>query len=193
MPQPPYPPNGMSPASNAMSPPPAGMQSPLPQPIQHTRSGSEAMMPMQPPFSPNGPPPPLPYGMGMPGYPAPGQMPGPPMMVPPPNQPAMPAPQPNGAPYDPTSPTSQAGGMHSREPSTAMGMPPFQPEMEGVAPNGINGYGHQHGPHPQDAYANGGRMHPRDGIRRGSRRMGSIGSRQRPPCAFFPTGKCRNG
>ncbi|EJD03674.1 uncharacterized protein FOMMEDRAFT_154779 [Fomitiporia mediterranea MF3/22] len=193
MPQPPYP--QPPPSANVTSPPQNPSESPLAQP-QHGRSGSEAVSPMQTPFSPAGmPPPPVPYGVPVPGgYPQHGQMPVQPMpMGVSPSQ--QPGPQPNGVIYSPASPVSQPPSMHRRDPSLLNGATQY-PQIDNSATNPAQSL---QIPPQQDAYANVARPHLREGanhLRRGSiRRMSAAGSanNRKPPCAFFPSGRCRNG
>lgn len=198
MPPPSFPtsPNGTP--MNAMSPPPGGH--PVPPPMSHSRSASEVVSPVQAPFSPNGVPPPMPYGVPpmSPTYGHPGQMP-----VPVPVPPHAPL-QPNGGPqspqqgmYPPMSPT--APGAMPAYPVPRDAPAPYAPQ--GMLPNGApvddsspkspsappqaDGYGPGPGPMHRDPIPH----HRRGGIRRPS--FGGPG--RKPPCLFFPVGKCRNG
>ncbi|KAH8119909.1 hypothetical protein DFH11DRAFT_1721811 [Phellopilus nigrolimitatus] len=192
----PYPPNGV-PSGNPMSPPIAH-QSPALQP-NHMRTNSEIMSPMQTPFSPTGGPPPMPFTLPVPvTYPPPGQMTLPQIPVgmpplPPPQQPAVHTAQPNGVHYPPTSPVVQPAAMHRRDPS--MGISQNVASSQVLDQSATNHM--QSMPPQQDAYANGSRPPPRDGFnhaRRGSvRRLSGMGPSRKPPCAFFPSGRCRNG
>ncbi|KAI5121140.1 hypothetical protein M0805_007138 [Coniferiporia weirii] len=195
IPQAPYPPNGVPNLPNPMSP--ASHQSPALQ-SNHVRMPSEIMSPTQAPFSPSAPP--IPYGLPMPaGYPQPGQAPIQPIpagIVPlsPPQQPAGSVAQPNGVMYPPTSPVTQPTTMHRRDHSTV--------NPQNAAPSQISAPdGHATAippliPPQQDAYAGFARLPPRDGVnhaRRGSVRRLSTAPGRKPPCAFFPSGRCRNG
>lgn len=194
VPQAHYGPGGVPQMPNAMSPPPAPAphQSPSTMP-NHVRNASEVVSHPQVPFSPSAPPPPMPFTMPMPAtYSQPGQGPHPsvpvgmPPFLPPAQHGAVPPPQPNGSIYSPTSPVVQSAGPHRREPSLA-GIP------NGNAPHtaGVDGR--------HDVYMNGrgprnGTGHARrESMRRGPQTAGGPGLNRRPPCAFFPTGRCRNG
>ncbi|KZT75088.1 hypothetical protein DAEQUDRAFT_761050 [Daedalea quercina L-15889] len=164
---------------NAMSPPPGGH--PAPPPMSHSRSASEAVSPVQAPFNPNGAPPPMPYGVPpmSPTYGHPGQIPIPVSI--PPLSPL----QHNGGPQSP-----HQQGMYPPMSPTAQGAVPAYP-----APRDVPGYAQA--PPQADGYGLGpGPMH-RDGMphhRRGSGRRPSFGgSGRKPPCLFFPVGRCRNG
>ncbi|PPQ71127.1 hypothetical protein CVT24_009863 [Panaeolus cyanescens] len=164
-----------------MSPPPGP-------PIMHARTPSEVVSP--PPFSPNGaphPPPPVPYNG--PVYPHPGQMPIHMGMPPIPAVHHSPTlhthPGPQSAPNYPTSPVppfpmSQDG---------AVPYPPVQPAPINYSePNGASKPELPHGEHFSS--------HPnhREGghIRRHTPRRSSMSGRK-PPCLFFPAGRCKNG
>ncbi|KZT05834.1 uncharacterized protein LAESUDRAFT_743609 [Laetiporus sulphureus 93-53] len=194
VPQPPYPtsPNGV------MSPPAGGQ--PLPQPpMTHTRSGSEVVSPIQAPFSPNGAPPPVPYGVMSPVSPTyahPGQVPVP-ISVPPlsPLQHAGGPQSPQQSMYSPMSPVAQ--GLMQSYPAP---LDPMAPYPLGMVPNGSisETIGSPKSPQEHllmDGY--GPRPMNRDIMthhRRGSGRRPSFGgSGRKPPCLFFPAGKCRNG
>ncbi|THH06345.1 hypothetical protein EW145_g4149 [Phellinidium pouzarii] len=189
-----YPPNGMTPVANPMSPSPTQSSA---MPPNHVGGNSEVMSPTQPPFSPSGGPPPGPYGPPMSAvYPQPQQghaplqpIPGMPIS----QQPSIPSVQPNGVMYSPTSPVVQQSAMHRRDPSMVNhhnAVPPQMPAADGRGPTHA-----QANPPQQDAYMN--RPSPRDGAnhaRRGSvRRLSGMGPSRKPPCAFFPSGRCRNG
>ncbi|KAF8922139.1 hypothetical protein CPB85DRAFT_1427471 [Mucidula mucida] len=183
VPQPSFPqPNGV-PVQTLASPPP----------MNHGRSPSMGPVPTQ--FSPNGHPLPLPYGpmspmMSPTAYPHPGQVPVP-MSIPPlpplqhsappqpqspsANYPALPsAPQlfpapPNGAYYS-TQPPIPVTYSEVNGPTKP---PSLNPQSDGFIPNGFRENGHQ---------------------RRASARTsrGSFVNRK-PPCLFFPAGRCKNG
>lgn len=189
MPPPSFPtsPNGTP--MNLMSPPPGSH----PPPMSHSRSASEVVSPAQGPFSPNGVPLPMPYGVPpmSPTYGHPGQA---PIPVSP-----LATLQPNGGPQSPQQ------GMYPPMSPTAPGYPvprdapaPYAPQ--GMFPNGAAGDNHSptspSAPPQADGYGPGpGPMH-RDHIphhRRGTLRRPSFGPGRKPPCLFFPVGKCRNG
>ncbi|KAG5654718.1 hypothetical protein H0H81_007474 [Sphagnurus paluster] len=176
------PPNGVHPMT-PMSPP-AG-----PHP-GHGHSPSDVILPVQQPFSPNAiSPVPVPYGPMSPNlYSHHGQAPVPMIMSPlpplqhqsPPNQsppnmynsvPAPPYVQHDGSSPYPVTHTSKSS------------MPPH--ELNGDAKH----------PQPQDAPGpNNHHPLPRDGAghhRRGARRTSFNG--RKPPCLFFPAGRCKNG
>ncbi|KAH9846858.1 hypothetical protein C2E23DRAFT_890540 [Lenzites betulinus] len=179
-------PNGAPP--NPMSPT---------QPMAHGRSGSEIMSPVHGPFSPVNGQPPIPFGVSPVsptyGHPGPTPMPGP---VPPlsplqihPNGAQSPPPQ---GMYPPISP-----GAQNMVPPYPM---PAQYPPQGIVRNGevadvvspkpmLQGHpqGEAYGPGPMNREA---MTHHR----RGSARRPSFGGRGgKPPCLFFPSGRCRNG
>ena len=173
---------------NHMSPPP---------PLAHTRSGSEAMSPVQGPFSPVNGQPPVPYGMVSPvsptyGHPAPMPMPVsipplPPLQTSPTSAQSPPPP----AMYTPLSPSAQ-GAM----PPYAM-PPQYAPQpipANGDAADVVSPKSPAQG-HPQaDSYTSGPIAREMSHHRRGSARRPSFGGRGgKPPCLFFPSGRCRNG
>ncbi|GLB35956.1 putative ankyrin repeat [Lyophyllum shimeji] len=191
-----YPPNYFPPPSFQ---PPSGVHpmtpmSPASGPHPgHGRSPSEVVVPVQSPYSQNSIPPPVPYGPLSPSaYSHAGQAPVPMMMS------ALPPLQHQGSlpPHTPsnmysTAPTSgppyvQHDGATAPYPVTQQGKP-------NVAPRELNGEGKplipQEGPGPNNHHPI-----PREGPghhRRGGRR-GSFNGRK-PPCLFFPAGRCRNG
>lgn len=194
----PAPPSFLPPTNGAhmevMSPPPGAHQ--IPPSMVHTRSGSEIISPVQAPFSPTGAPP-MPYGVPpmSPTFALPGQMPIP-VSIPPLSPPQHPAggPQSPQQSMYPVSPSAHP--IPSYPHPEAVG--PYPPH--GMHPNGMvaNGIGSPTSPsaHPQaDGYGHGPMN--RDGMahhRRGSARRPSFGaSGRKPPCIFFPLGKCRNG
>ncbi|KIL71734.1 hypothetical protein M378DRAFT_183092 [Amanita muscaria Koide BX008] len=176
--------NGV-PHMSPMSPPPG------PPPLLHGHSPSELVPPASNPYAPNGH---LPYGsMLPPGYPPHGQA-SVPMSVSPmssvhpqlPMQP--PVPQSPSAMYNqPPHPAHMyngqvdVNGSYSQPSTTA---PAVYAEVNGdsIDPS----LPHQNGGFSQD-YRDGG-SHGR----RGSGRKGSFSSRK-PPCMFYPMGRCKNG
>ncbi|KAG6911593.1 hypothetical protein DXG01_011896 [Tephrocybe rancida] len=170
-PPPPFQPNGVHP----MTPPPHPAHGPSP---------SEVGMPVQPPFSPNGLPP-APYGPMSPNaYPHSGQTPVPMMMSslsPPHHQAAPPAPMYNNAPssapaYVPHDGSAPYPVPIAGKPQEFIGdVKPLNP-LETPGPNNH---------HP----IRDGSVHRRGGGRRPS--FNSSG--RRPPCLFFPSGRCKNG
>ncbi|TFK36906.1 hypothetical protein BDQ12DRAFT_686069 [Crucibulum laeve] len=178
-------PNGVH--MTSMSPPP-----PAPH-LMHARSPSEIVSPPPTHFSPNGVPPPLPYGPISPSsYSHPGQMPVP-MSIPP--LPPLHH-QPTLAPTGPQSPNGYNSPNSSIPPFTVQQdlssryqqQPPnvnYQENDGGIKPPPTNVQPDTYGANP---------VH-RDGLghhRRGAGRRGSFGGRK-PPCLFFPSGRCKNG
>ncbi|KZT30732.1 hypothetical protein NEOLEDRAFT_1083068 [Neolentinus lepideus HHB14362 ss-1] len=183
------PPNGvpMSPTS-----PQAGHQHTPPQPhMGHSRSSSEIVPPPQGQFSP----PIVPYGAVSPlspGYPHPGAVPIPVSIpsLPPLNHSV---PPPSGA---------------QSPPAMYQNVPP--PASFAVRPDSMVQFPPPQGPPPVPDQ-NGGPKSPtmqpqtdgyhqplmhREGMthyRRGSMRKPSFGGSRKPPCLFFPAGRCRNG
>ncbi|KAF7784034.1 hypothetical protein Agabi119p4_199 [Agaricus bisporus var. burnettii] len=208
-PYPHYDPMGAPPFSPNFYPPPTYQQangplpmtplSPPPGPphIVHARSTSEIVSPTQGHFSPNGVSPPVPYGPMSPSYPHSAPMPVP--LSGPPVPPLHHQPQPQLPPPGPQSPTnfspSPVGPFNvqpdgpamypQQQPSLSNGNVSFAPEVDGMpkpqpgAEGFVNGVPH---PHTRDVP-----MH----ARRSSRRA-SFG-KPKPPCLFFPTGRCKNG
>ena len=145
---------------------------------------------MQAPFNPPMQPPPMPYGMTLPPPfpPAPMQV-GP---IPPhvpvqqnvvmyPNVPTSPVIQTNGAPV-----------MHRRNSSAAPPQNaingPMRPMDGNIIPQNQNPP--QPGDNPFQRPAHRDAMN----ARRGSvRRASTVGMTRKPPCLFFPSGRCRNG
>jgi hypothetical protein len=180
MPAPPPPPqfqpNGV-PHPHHLSPvSPQSATQPVPPPppqFVSQRNNSEIVPPLQIPFnSPGAPVPgPGPYGPMSPvspSYPHPGQL-SVPLSVPPPPQAHAPTgPQPSSAPYPQSAPPSVP---HQRYPASS--------EQNGAQkPLPHEGFGHR-----GDRRASGG-----PGFRRPS-----FGGNRKPPCLFFPSGRCRNG
>ena len=157
----------------------------------HARQGSEVISPIQAPFSPNGVPPPLPYGVVSPVSPVYGH-PGPlplPLSIPPPPPGHLPAgPQSPQHMYQPTSPTAPGAIPPQHY------MIPYPPPP-GPIPNGnVDGVISPKlaSVQPMDGY-NPVHRDPMTHHRRGSARRLSVGGRGKPPCLFFPAGRCRNG
>ncbi|THH18547.1 hypothetical protein EW146_g2451 [Bondarzewia mesenterica] len=177
------PPNGIPPPLHLtpMSPQPGPHSAP---PMVHARSGSEIMSPAQGPFSPTGAQAPVPYGAispVSPSYPHPV-----PTSVP---LPVTSLPPVNGGPQSPVyQPPSHP--MSNYDPRRDSGQYPAQPTQRGISDtNGMQKPAPFHGP---EGFGPGGH---RDGMghhRRGSFRRQSFGGRK-PPCLFFPSGRCRNG
>ncbi|TDL28227.1 hypothetical protein BD410DRAFT_894310 [Rickenella mellea] len=197
----PYAPNGISAHGTPMSPPPPGSHHPAPTPpITHGRSASELMSPAQVPFSPSGgPPPPLPYGITSPmspSYAQPGQIPIPVGIAPlPPLHHQHGPQQPNQMVYSPSavathgppSPVVQRRDSNAAYPQALQSprrpadanmpqSPQSRPQAEGYLPLNPNGH--------RDAATN---------ARRGTGRRYPVNYHRKPPCLFFPTGRCRNG
>ncbi|KAI0830559.1 hypothetical protein BC628DRAFT_1416101 [Trametes gibbosa] len=196
----PYPPPTYYPVPPSYGPSPNGApvnpMSPT-QPMAHGRSGSEIMSPIQGPFSPVNGQPPMPFGVSPVsttyGHSGPAPMLG---SIPPlsplqihPTSAQSPPPQ---AMYPPISPGAQSMS-HPYAISTQF--PPQGIVRNGevadvVSPKPVL-QGHQHGenygPGPMNREA---MTHHR----RGSTRRPSFGGRVgKPPCLFFPSGRCRNG
>ncbi|KAH9937223.1 uncharacterized protein B0H18DRAFT_1081474 [Fomitopsis serialis] len=183
---------------NVMSPPPGGH--PAPPPMSHSRSASEVVSPVQAPFSPNGVPPPMPYGVPpmSPTYGHPGQVPIPVSIPPlPPLNGGPQSPQQQQGMYPPMSPTAQ--GAMSAYPVQRDAPGPYAPQGRLFNGSVVDRLGsHSSSSAPQaDGYGPGpGPMH-RDGMshyrRGGARRPSFGGPGRKPPCLFFPVGRCRNG
>ncbi|CCM04200.1 uncharacterized protein FIBRA_06366 [Fibroporia radiculosa] len=184
---------------NHMSPP-SGAHPTLPhQTLAHGRSGSDVVSPIQAPFSPIGALPPVPYSVVSPmspTYAQPGQI---PVSVPIP--PLPPLQHGGGGPQSPQQsmyPSVSSAGPGSIPPYS-LPRDPIAHYQQGMHPNGtVNHMTSPKSPtaHPQaDGYGSPP-MH-RDAMthhRRGSTRRPSFGGLGRkPPCLFFPVGKCRNG
>jgi len=180
MPVPPpqfQPPNGVPPPHHLSPVSPQSAAQPIPQPppqFVHQRNSSEIVPPLQIPFNSSGAPvpPPGPYGPMSPvspSYPHPGQHPVP-LSVPPPPPVHAPTqgPQSPSAPYPQSAPPSVPHQRYSAssEQTGAQRSPP----QEGFGPRG-------------DRRANGGPAFRRP----------SFGGSRKPPCLFFPSGRCRNG
>lgn len=159
-------------------------------PMVHSRNGSDPTSQVQSGFPPAGVPPPMSYGVVPPPYAHGGP-------VPIPMQPHSPMAGPHLSQqpmYPPTSPAAMIPG-----PSQY----PVQPPMiGGPYPPPIMPNGHVHDPttspksplqHTQpDGYGHGHRE-TYGHNRRGSGRRTSFGVTRKPPCLFFPAGRCKNG
>lgn len=195
VPQPGYSPNGLPPNSlNPLSPPPAVAQPPTPQ-QNHVQVGAEVVSPLQAPYAPPNAPQPVPYTLPVPGgYPPSGHLPPIPVgmpPLPPPQQQMPPLPPANGVIYQPTSPVIQPQS-HRRNSSV---IHPQSGIPANIAPSDNMINQGQHMAPQQDGYMPGARIH-RDNLhgRRGSvRRLSTMGPNRKPPCLFFPSGRCRNG
>jgi hypothetical protein len=189
------PPNGVPQHMNPMSPQ-VGPQHHSP--IAHARSGSEIVSPVH--FSPNAVPPPIPYGAMSPvtpAYPHPGQAPVP-LSIPP-----LPPLQQQAPPQVSQSPPAM---YHNSQHGAPVPVSPFvaRQDASGQYPSqGMNGHaafpevnGGPKSPQLQpstDAYGPGPGYRENVGhARRGSVRRGSFAGRK-PPCLFFPSGRCKNG
>jgi hypothetical protein len=162
------PPHHMSP----VSPQPATQPIPPPHPPQfvHQRNGSEIVPPLQIPYNPSGAPVPAPGPYGpmspvSPSYPHPGQLPVP-LSVPP-----APLAHPSTGPQSPFPHSAPPAVPHQRYPSSS--------EQNGAQK-----------PLPQEGFGHRGDRRTSGGP--GFRRPSFVGGRK-PPCLFFPSGRCRNG
>ncbi|KAG9119112.1 hypothetical protein FRC07_006035 [Ceratobasidium sp. 392] len=215
---PPPPPPGAPPVDSVASPVAGNQPFPPPAPLPFPPPPNSA-----PPFSPvtNGapfPPPPVnggvPFPNGAPYPPQPNGAPYPPPpptangtpytpisagtpspFGPPPFSPGSATPYSAGAPFTP-GPVPAPYGFAQPYPNTPKDAPPTVPngpvgdENSQVVPpapgppmaNGINGTGN----HPNGGYV---RRAPRGGRRESF----GTGGRTKPPCLFFPSGRCRNG
>lgn len=171
-----------------LSPPPGP-------PMTHGRSPSEVVSPAQTHFSPNGVAPLLPYGSMSPnGYAHPGHAPVPMSLQP------LPPPH-HQAPFPTNGPQSPTNMYDNPIPSVPYAVPQDvagqHPSQMATAPaNYQNGAHSIKSPtlnHQPDPY--GPAMNHREGMghrRGGAARRGSFGGRK-PPCLFFPAGRCKNG
>lgn len=190
--QPPYPPNFYPPPpqfqpSNGVPPPhhlspvspqPATQPVPPPPPpppqfVNHQRNGSEIVPPLQIPFNSSGAPVPGPGPYGpmspvSPSYTHPGQHPVPLSVPPPPLAHPSTGPQSSSAPFPQSAPPTVT---HQRYPTSS--------EQNGVQK-----------PLPQEGFGQRGDRRTSGGP--GFRRPSFAGSRK-PPCLFFPAGRCKNG
>ncbi|KAF7436594.1 hypothetical protein PC9H_003427 [Pleurotus ostreatus] len=169
-------PNGV-PQMAPMSPSAAPMH-----PMMHARSGSEVLSPAQTHFSPQGAPPPLPYGPMPPAAYHTNTAPVP-MAIPPP-----PVHAPQGLQSPPViyngPPSAQPFPVH---PEGASQYPPL-PSIVPVPGPDVNGAAKPAAPEPYMQPYRDGSGNPR----RGNGRRSSFASRK-PPCFFFPAGRCKNG
>ena len=159
-----------------LSPPPPGPS------VMHVRSSSEVVSPSQGHFGPNGAPP-LPYGPITSPYPHSGQMPVP-LSMPPLHHPAshpQPGPQSPHNIYNASTSPVLPFVLHqdlpgpSAPPLSSINYPDNVPCVK-LPPEQTENYN----------------IHPRETNRRGAGRRPSVGSRK-PPCLFFPAGRCKNG
>ncbi|KAI0003782.1 hypothetical protein BJV74DRAFT_881593 [Russula compacta] len=171
------PPNGILPPHHLSSVSPQSATQPIPPPppqFVHQRSTSEIVPPLQIPFNSSGAPVPAPGPYGpmspvSPSYPHPSQL-SVPLSVPPPPpaHASTPGPLSPTAPYPQPAPSSVA---HQRyHASSEQNGTQKSPPQEGFVPRG-------------DRRSSGG-----PGFRRPS-----FGGSRKPPCLFFPSGRCRNG
>lgn len=175
--------NGVHPMS-PVSPPPSGPH------MMHSRSASEVLSPSQAHFSPNGLTPSVPYGSlppsGYPHTPIPMSLPPPPHL----HHQSHPPPAPQSPPNMYHNPSAappfvvhqDAPGQYSQLPN-----PVNYQDIDGTIKSPpSNGQTDTYPPQP---------VH-RDGVghhRRGTgARRGTFASRK-PPCSFFPSGRCKNG
>ncbi|KAF9527748.1 hypothetical protein CPB83DRAFT_869795 [Crepidotus variabilis] len=198
-PYPPYDPMGNPYGPHYYGPPPPSFHSPpngsmqsMPEPSNpgmHARSPSEAMSPVPVPFSPNGAPqlpPPAPYGPIY-GHPAQGPIHFP--QPPPHSQPSHSHSEQHSPPnlYTASSPVTPYP-MHSDSSFPPQVPPPAAsyPDANAEAPLPENSPAEIF-PNSTNGATNGLGHH-----RRGSVRRQSFGGRK-PPCLFFPNGRCKNG
>jgi len=187
-------PNGVHPHVSPTSP--ASGNHHTPPPIVHARSGSEFVSP-QAHFNPSNTSPYASILPMSPSYSHPGQVPVP-LSVPPP-----PPPPPHHRPPPPPPPPQSPQALYNNvsptppfvvRPDAAVQYPPQPvsasqpfPELNGVPkspPNPLS-----------DGYSAGQGTPYREGPghnRRGSSRRGSFAGRK-PPCLFYPSGRCKNG
>jgi len=160
----------------------------------HMRSPSDAMPPPTH-FSANGLPPSAYPPVSPSAYPHPEQVPLPMSISPLPpaqQQSVMPVPGPQSPSYMYNPATSPAPASVQQDTTNRYSTPP-QPATTPISFPVTNG--DPKPAHPQPSKYGLGPSHPhRDGghSRRGSARRGSFASRK-PPCLFFPTGRCKNG
>ncbi|KAF9229070.1 hypothetical protein BS17DRAFT_798713 [Gyrodon lividus] len=180
---------------NPVSPPPAPVHTPPHPSMIHARSGSEALSPVQAPFSPASAPAPAPYGPMSPvspSYPQPAHAPLPlsiPALPPPPQPATAPGPRSPQSMY-PNGPISAPPFAVRQDlspyPSQGPLTHPTYPEVNGGQKSPVRAQGENYGPPPTF----------RQGIshnRRGGMRRGSFGGNRKPACLFYPAGRCRNG
>ncbi|KAH9486558.1 hypothetical protein JR316_0000623 [Psilocybe cubensis] len=188
------PPFQQSPAGHPMSP----MSPPPGPPMMHARTPSEVISPSMGHFSPSGPPPPpIPYGpMSPPVYSHPGQV---PISMPPISP--LPALHPHGPPPPPPhsvpQPPSNLYNSNSSVPPFSLHQDAPAPYPVPVPPTNANYPDAPNGVRPDNAPVENYNAHSnhREGAnnhRRGSARRPSFSSRK-PPCLFYPAGRCKNG
>ncbi|KAH7930514.1 hypothetical protein BV22DRAFT_1054634 [Leucogyrophana mollusca] len=191
-----HPPGPVPSHMNTVSPPSGPIHTPPHPPMVHARTGSEALSPVQVPFSPSSAPPPVPYGPMSPVSPSYAQQGHAPLPL---SIPALPPPHQPPATAGPQSPQSvYPNGPVSAPPFAVRQdvIPPYQRQPLGPHPPFVESNNGPKSPssHPQaDGYGNGPLF--RQGMthnRRGSMRRGSFGGRK-PACLFYPSGRCRNG
>ena len=181
------PPTGppVNPISPTLSPtvPPNGPPHP---PMAPARTG-EMVSPVQPTFA-GGVPPPVPYGVSGPSPYGPGG----PMPLPVPPHPAT-VPQSPQVMYPPTSPIVPTAAPYAMPPAY-MGQPYPPPP---VMPNGAQGDALVSPKvplvNPQPDYYASGHRESFSHHKRGNGRRPSFGMNRKPPCLFFPSGRCKNG
>ncbi|KAL0578513.1 hypothetical protein V5O48_003506 [Marasmius crinis-equi] len=191
-PPPPPPTNGVPMNTLPSSPPPPMSQGPpssemTPPPAPFTPNGAPVQLPYQPMVGPSPYPPHhgQPNGLPMGAPPVPPVYHQAPPQGPPQSPPAMYNGAPNGAPppapfvMPPNGPTPYPGPVHVPYPDAngpvPVKSPLLNPQSDNFPPLG---------PPPRDNL----------GPRRGTGRRGSFGVRGgKPPCLFFPAGKCKNG
>ncbi|TFY72414.1 hypothetical protein EVG20_g596 [Dentipellis fragilis] len=180
------PPPHMAPVSPQSAPPSAHPQAPM----VHARAASEIVSPVQAPFSPNGAPA-APYGAVSPispSYPHPGSV-AVPMSIPPlppiSQGPLGPQSPPSAYPPPPMAGPPQVHPYDPRRNSIGQYGQPVPP-VPGAAPE-VNGVEKSHV--ADHFHPNGHR--DMSHMRRGGMRRPSLG--RKPPCMFFPSGRCRNG
>ena len=166
-----------------LSPPPPPPPPPPPGPsVMHVRSSSEVVSPSQGHFSPNGAPP-LPYGPITSPYPHAGQMPVPLTMPPLPPL------------HHPTSHPQPGQSQNIYNASTSPVLPfVLHQDLPGPSAPPLSSINYPDIPLvklPPEQTENYN-IHPREINRRGAGRRPSVGSRK-PPCLFFPAGRCKNG
>lgn len=186
----PSPPNGpqMHPVSPTV---PNGVPPVNSPPMMHARTGSDMAPPIPGPYTPGGIPPPVPYGVPS-AYGHPGPI---PVQIPSHSPIAGPR-SPQQPMYPPTSPGAMLSGPSQYPVQQNIVGHPYPPPH--VMTNGtINDptvspkSPVQHSNHP-DMY---GLPHKENysHYRRGSARRPSFGMGRKPPCLFFPAGRCKNG
>jgi hypothetical protein len=191
------------PPPQAFPPPPAAHATGGPQsPVQHT-GGAPPPHPVPFPADGSVPPPPPPGAYPYPPPQLATSQPMPPPVTISPTAPYHPAPvvipvQPPVSAYtSPVSPTlhrKESGGANNypQPPSSAPPVVAQAPQTNGFVESPVNG---KPAPHFNGAGESEGRPHfqSNNGYRRGGFRKTSFNGPARPPCLFFPAGKCKNG